>query len=149
MGTIEKVLIASDHAGFALKEWIKNNIKDYNFEDLGPLSDSSEDYPDYAHKLSKAIQDGRADRGILVCGSGVGMSMAANRSQGVRAALVENPVSARLSREHNHSNVLCLGSRFIAPEYAAEIIRVWMTTPESQEPRHLDRIQKIEPEAQA
>ena len=149
MGTIEKVLIASDHAGFALKEWIKNNIKDYNFEDLGPLSDSSVDYPDYAHKLSKAIQDGRADRGILVCGSGVGMSMAANRSQGVRAALVENPVSARLSREHNHSNVLCLGSRFIAPEYAAEIIRVWMTTPESQEPRHLDRIQKIEPEAQA
>ena len=100
------------------------------------------DYPDFAEKLGKKISAG-STRGILICGSGIGMSMAANKISGVRAALVENASAARLSREHNDANVLCLGARFLAPEYAAEIVRVWLTTDFSTDGRHATRVAKI------
>ncbi|MGZ3689136.1 MAG: RpiB/LacA/LacB family sugar-phosphate isomerase, partial [Bdellovibrionota bacterium] len=89
------------------------------------------------------IASGEAEKGVLVCGSGIGMSIAANKVPGVRAAVVENPVAARLSREHNDANVLCLGSRFVAPEYGAEITRVWLETPFSNDGRHKARVEKI------
>jgi ribose 5-phosphate isomerase B len=140
-----KIFIASDHAGVALKDAIQKLLPEFSWEDLGPIDHNHKiDYPDMAEVLSRKIQNGvTGDRGILICGSGIGMSIAANKVQGIRAALVENPVSARLSREHNDANVLCLGSRFIAPEYGAEIAKVWLETPFTGQERHEIRVKKI------
>lgn len=138
------VLIASDHAGFSFKQNLICQLKEWNWIDLGPLNEESVDYPDYAVKVAEALSKGDAEKGILICGSGIGMSIAANKCAGVRAALVENPIAARLSREHNNANVLCLGSRFLAPEYGFEIAKTWLTTPFSEGPRHQARIQKIQ-----
>ncbi|MBU6376425.1 MAG: ribose 5-phosphate isomerase B [Bdellovibrionales bacterium] len=143
-----KIWIASDHAGFALKSAIQRLLPNYNWQDLGPIDpNSSVDYPDFARKLGQEISrrngNGESALGILVCGSGIGMSIAANKISGIRAALVENPISARLSREHNDANVLCLGSRIVAPEYGAEIAKVWLETPFSNDPRHCLRVKKI------
>lgn len=141
-----RVLIASDHAGIALKAAIQKALPAWQWEDLGPIDTTRVDYPDFARALGEKVASGHAPFGVLVCGSGIGMSIAANKVAGIRAALVENPVAARLSREHNNANVLCLGSRFIAPEYGAEIVETWLKTPFSQGPesaRHQDRIAKI------
>ena len=138
-----KVLIASDHAGIDLKAAIQKALPEWQWADLGPIDASRVDYPDFAEKLAKKIASGEATQGILICGSGIGMSIAANKVVGVRAAVVENPVAARLSREHNNANVLCLGSRFIASEYGAEIAKVWLETSFSTSGRHSARIQKI------
>jgi ribose 5-phosphate isomerase B len=137
------ILIASDHAALDLKSAIQRLLPEWEWEDLGPEEATRVDYPDFAEPLARrvAAQDGL--RGVLLCGSGIGMSIAANKIDGIRAAAVENPIAARLSREHNNTNVLCLGSRFLAPEYAAEIVRTWLKTPFSEDPRHLNRIQKI------
>ncbi len=138
------ILIASDHAGFELKQAIKSLLKQHTWIDLGPINGSDTvDYPDFAETLGRKIANGEAARGILICGSGIGMSIAANKISGIRAALVENPVSARLSREHNDANVLCLGSRFVAPAYGAEIAMTWLETPFSGAPRHCQRVEKI------
>ena len=137
------VLIASDHAGVALKQAIQTALKDVSWRDLGPVGNDRVDYPDFAKLLAEEIADGQATRGVLICGSGIGMSIAANKIPGVRAAVVENPVAARLSREHNDANVLCLGSRFVAPEYGAEIVETWLHTDFSGDERHLKRIRKI------
>ena len=139
------LFIASDHAGFALKAAIQKLLPGYDWQDIGPIDGkNSVDYPDMAAEVGKKIQAyGPGARGILICGSGIGMSISANKIAGIRAALVENPVSARLAREHNDSNVLCLGSRFVAPEYGAEIAKIWLETPFSEEPRHQGRIQKM------
>jgi len=139
------ILIASDHAGVELKSQLITRLAAWEWEDLGPaIQDPSRvDYPDYAEKLTQKITSGQASRGILICGSGIGMSIAANKAKGIRAALVENPIAARLSREHNDSNVLCLGSRFLAPEYAAEIAEEWLKANFSQDARHQARINKI------
>jgi len=139
----KRVLIASDHAGVSLKAEIQLALPDWQWLDLGPLTPDRVDYPDFAELLSRKIVSGEADQGILICGSGIGMSISANKVAGVRAALVENPVAARLSREHNDANVLCLGSRFIAPEYGAEIARIWLETQFSGDSRHQKRIEKI------
>lgn len=139
----EKVLIASDHAGFALKAAIQRVLPEWEWEDLGPLDEDRVDYPDFAGKLSRKIARGEAQRGVLICGSGIGMSIAANKVPGIRAAVVENPVAARLSRQHNDANVLCLGSRFLAPEYGAEICQLWLETPFSDDTRHRKRVEKI------
>jgi ribose 5-phosphate isomerase B len=139
----KKVLIASDHAGVDLKAELIRRLPDWQWEDLGPQAKQSVDYPDYAAALGRRIASGEASHGILICGSGIGMSMTANKIDGIRAALVENPSSARLSREHNDANVLCLGARFLAPEYAAEIAETWLKTPFSRSPRHQARIDKI------
>lgn len=143
MSHSKKVLIASDHAGFALKAAIQKSLPEWEWEDLGPINGDRVDYPDFAEKLAGQIASGEAKQGILVCGSGIGMSIAANKIPGIRAAVVENPVSARLSREHNDANVLCLGSRFVAPEYGAEIARAWLETPFSGDARHSERVKKI------
>ena len=139
----QSVLIASDHAGVALKAAIQKALPGWNWEDLGPSVTERVDYPDFAQILSEKVASGRAKFGVLICGSGIGMSIAANKVPGIRAALVENPVAARLSREHNDANVLCLGSRFIAPEYGAEIVETWLNTPFSNDSRHQGRITKI------
>lgn len=139
----KRVLIASDHAGVELKAAIQKALPDWEWVDLGPLGTDRVDYPDFARQLADGVANGQARQGILICGSGIGMSIAANKVPGVRAAVVENPVAARLSREHNDANVLCLGSRFIAPEYGAEIARIWLETPFSQDDRHRARLEKI------
>ncbi len=144
MNNLKKVLIASDHAGYEFKLRLKSLLKDTPWEDLGPDSAKSVDYPDFAKKLAYRIQSDETSLGILICGSGIGMSIAANRVRGVRAALISDPVSARLAREHNDANVLCLAARFLAPEYAAEITQIFLKTLPSQDERHLNRIKKID-----
>lgn len=139
----KKVLIASDHAGFALKGEIQKALPDWQWEDLGPINGDRVDYPDFAEKLARRVAADPSVMGILICGSGIGMSIAANKVPGVRAAVVENTVAARLSREHNDANVLCLGSRFLAPEYGAEIAKTWLETPFTNDARHQGRIEKI------
>ncbi len=139
----KKVLIASDHAGFALKAALQKLLPAWQWVDLGPADGSRVDYPDFAEKLGQKIVSGEAPRGILICGSGIGMCIAANKIAGIRAALVENPIAAKLSREHNDANVLCLGARFLAPEYAAEIAESWLSAPFSQDERHQNRLKKL------
>lgn len=139
----QKVLIASDHAALELKAALQSALPDFSWEDLGPQTASSVDYPDYAEKLCEKLNQTPGAFGILLCGSGIGMSIAANKIAGIRAALVENPVSARLAREHNDANVLCLGARFVAPAYASEIAKVFLTTESSTDSRHTGRIEKI------
>lgn len=141
------LLIAADHAGFELKEALKNRSSELGvtFTDLGTHTRESVDYPDYAHALARELlkTGSSATLGILICGSGVGVSIAANRNPGIRAVLAENPEIARLGREHNHANVLCLGARFLSPDQALTVIRAFLTaTPESGE-RHVRRVQKL------
>ena len=144
MAVPKNILIASDHAGVELKAAIQKALPGWKWIDLGPLNASERvDYPDYAEILGQKIAAGEAVQGILICGSGIGMCIAANKIPGIRAAVVENPVAARLSREHNDANVLCLGSRFIAAEYGADIAKTWLETPFSNEPRHQARVQKL------
>ena len=137
------VLVASDHAGVLLKAALQQALPEWQWVDLGPVDGSRVDYPDYASKLALQISGGTASQGILICGSGIGMSIAANKIPGIRAALAENPVAARLSKEHNDANVLCLGARFLAPEYATDIARAWLETLFSGEERHAKRVRKI------
>jgi ribose 5-phosphate isomerase B len=139
------LLVASDHAGFALKEELKKALDERGvaYRDLGTTSTDSVDYPDYAHRLAGAIEHGEAQRGLLVCGSGEGMAMAANRHPGVRAALAWSEDSARLSRQHNDANVLALAGRLTTPEDAKRILNVWLDTP-FEGGRHQRRVAKIE-----
>lgn len=140
-----KIGIASDHGGYDLKEALKDYLADkgYQFEDYGTYSTESVDYPDYAHLVARAIQQGKLSRGILICGSGIGISMAANRFIGIRAALCSEPLSAELSRRHNDANVLCLGGRLIGREMAYKIADTWLST-EFEGGRHQGRIDKLD-----
>ncbi len=141
---MEKIVIASDHGGFQLKELIKQQLVDrYEVIDLGVDSEKSVNYPDYAHKLAKKIEDGTAQKGILICGSGIGVSIAANRHKGIRAALVDSVTLARLCREHNDANVLCMGGRIVGTAIAEEIVETFLTT-SFLGGRHLERIKMIE-----
>jgi len=139
------LLIASDHAGFELKERLKRwlQTRGVAFEDLGTHSAESVDYPDYARRVAEAISKGEAERGLLVCGSGQGMAMAANRYRGVRVALPWSEETARLSREHNDANVLALGGRVLSHETAERILDVWLSTPFAGG-RHEGRVKKID-----
>lgn len=139
----KRVLIASDHAGVHLKSEIQKNLPQWEWVDLGPINGDRVDYPDFAGILGKKIAANEFDQGVLICGSGIGMSIAANKIPGIRAALVDNSSAARLAKEHNNSNILCLGSRFTAPEYGVEIVKTWLETPFSHDPRHVKRIEKI------
>jgi ribose 5-phosphate isomerase B len=139
----KKVLIASDHAGFQLKAALIKILPAWEWIDLGPSDASRVDYPDYAEKLARKIAAGEASQGILICGSGIGMSIAANKIDRVRAALVENPIAAKLAKLHNDANVLCLGARFLASEYASEIAQAFLETPFSGDERHENRVKKI------
>ena len=137
------IAIASDHAGVELKAALMKALPGWKWLDLGPKNGDRVDYPDYAALVARKIQKEESAFGVLICGSGIGMSIAANKLEGIRAALVDNTSSARLSREHTDANVLCLGSRFPAPEYAAEIVGIWLATSFSNDPRHALRIKKM------
>jgi RpiB/LacA/LacB family sugar-phosphate isomerase len=138
------ILIASDHAGFVLKEKIKAYMKENGFavKDLGAYSKERCDYPGFAASLAKEISKRHNDRGVLVCKSGIGNSIVANRFPGVRAALAYNIKAARLSREHNDSNVLVMGSAFVKPVLAKRMFKIWMNT-EFQGGRHTKRLNSI------
>lgn len=140
-----KIVLASDHGGFSLKQEIlrylltdKKNVA----EDLGASTPDSVDYPDYAVLVADKVSQGLADRGILVCGTGVGMAITANKFKGVRAAALTDLFSAQLAREHNDINVLCLGGRIIAPPLATELVSVFLKTPFAGG-RHEKRVGKI------
>ena len=140
----EKLAIACDRAGIELKDFIINELKEqYDFIDLGTNTQDPVDYPDYAKKVVNAILNKEVKKGILICGTGIGMSMAANRFKGIRAGLCHNPLEARLTREHNDANVLCLGARMIGRELALENVKVFLTT-DFAGGRHLRRIEKLD-----
>src|SRR5579859_1696876 len=144
--TIEnmKISLGADHAGFELKEKIKKLLQQQGLEvsDQGTLSSESVDYPDYARKVGEQVANHSADLGILVCGSGIGMAIAANKIPGVRAANVSSEYEAQLSREHNDANVLALGARLISDQNAFEIVQKWLETTFAGG-RHQRRVEKI------
>ncbi len=144
----QSIVVGSDHAGFALKEELKRHLRERGLavEDLGTHSEEPTDYPLVAHALALAIESGRAERGLLVCGTGLGVSMAANRHPGVRAAVAYDENTARLSRAHNDANVLALGGRSLEHRQARRILDVWLDTP-FEGGRHARRVALIEPDA--
>jgi len=137
--------IASDHAGYPLKEQVKEWLSQWGiaFQDLGTNDESSTDYPDYAHAVAKGISSGVFDRAILVCGTGVGMSMAANRHAGIRAAVCTDSFTAHAVRMHNDANVLCLGSRVVGTGLAQAVVKTFLDSP-FEGGRHIGRVAKIE-----
>ncbi|WP_448203457.1 ribose 5-phosphate isomerase B [Azospirillum sp. sgz302134] len=139
------IAIASDHAGYELKAQVASWLKANGFEplDLGCNGPESVDYPDFAAAVAAAIGDGRAERGVLICGSGIGISIAANRHPGIRAALVHDVTTARLAREHNDANVVALGARIIGPEIAKDCVDVFLKTGFEGGERHSRRIAKM------
>lgn len=141
---MKKVLIASDHAGFGGKEAIKKTLDEMGvkYEDLGTNSLDSVDYPDYAERLAKGVASGEAERGILVCGSGIGMEIAANKVPGARAALAWNEETAKLARRHNDANIVAVGERTTPQETIDKIVRAFLTT-DFEGGRHERRIEKI------
>ena len=140
------IIIGADHAGFDLKEICKTFLEKsgkYKVTDIGVFSRQSYDYPKVAHKVAQAISNGECNVGILVCGSGIGMSMVANRYKGVRAALCHNIYSARMSRLHNDANILVLGGRVIGDVLAKEIVKAWLKT-DFEAGRHKNRLDKFD-----
>jgi ribose 5-phosphate isomerase B len=138
----DAVAIACDHGGFALKEVLKVALADVQWLDLGTNSADSVDYPDFAARLADAIKAGRAARGILICGSGIGISIAANRHAHIRCALAHDVTGARLSRQHNDANVLAMGGRMIGEAVAKECVEMFLST-EFEGGRHQRRVDKL------
>ena len=138
------IVIASDHAGYSLKELVKKHLEEKKIEyiDLGTNSTESVDYPEFAHKLCVEIQEGRAEKGILVCGTGIGMSMVANKHKGIRAACVSDTFSAKATRQHNDANVLCFGERVVGAGLAFELVDAFITT-EYEGGRHQRRVDLV------
>lgn len=138
------IAIGSDHGGYLLKEEIKKHLeeKGYDFKDLGTDSTASCDYPVYAEKVCNAIQSGECEKGILVCGTGIGMSMCANKCKGIRAAVCSDHFSAEFTRKHNNANVLCLGARVIGSGVAMQLVDIFLTT-EFEGGRHEKRIEMM------
>lgn len=138
------IAIACDHGAFALKEHIVSYLKDKGLDilDLGVTTTKSVDYPDYGYKLAQALKEGQADRGILMCGSGIGISIAANRFPEIRAALVHDVTGARLSREHNNANVIVFGGRMIGPDLCEECVDTFLNT-DFEGGRHERRVGKL------
>jgi len=141
---LKKIFISSDHAGFKLKESIKMYLskKKLSFQDLGPINDNKVDYPDYAHKVAKKVKASKNNVGILVCGSGTGMNIAANKHKNIRAAQCFNIKSTKLSRLHNDANIITLGSRVLSKNNALKFISVFLNT-KFEGGRHSKRIRKI------
>ncbi len=140
-----KIAIGADHAGYRLKDEIVPVLKAMGHEiiDVGCDCSDSVDYPDYALPVCDKVVGGEAERGILICGTGIGMSIAANKTHGIRCALVHDMFSAKATREHNDTNVLAMGERVIGPGLAAEIVKIWLETPFSGGERHQNRINKV------
>ena len=141
---MKKIFISSDHAGFNLKENIKVflKIKKYNFIDLGPNNNNNVDYPDYAHAVAKKVKKNKNYRGILVCGSGMGMNIVANKHKNIRATQCYNAKSTKLSRLHNDSNIITLGARLLSKKNAFNCVSIFLKT-RFEGGRHLKRIKKI------
>lgn len=139
-----RVILGSDHGGVRLKEEIKSLLTEMNihYVDEGCNCTDSVDYPDYAVPVAKKVAAGEYDFGILICGTGIGMSIAANKIKGIRCAVVSDEFSARMSREHNNANILALGERVVGPDLAKSIVRTWLTTEFAGE-RHARRVEKI------
>ena len=140
----KKICISSDHAGYDLKEYIKTYFikNEIPLLDLGPFENKSVDYPDYEKKISRRISTKKNDVGILVCGSGTGMAISANKIKGIRAAVCYNIKSTRLSREHNNANIIALGSRLTKKKEAMKLLKIFLNT-KFQGGRHLRRVKKI------
>ena len=141
---MEKIAVGCDHAGYSLKTDLVCFLEELGYEtlDLGTNSHYRVDYPDYGAAVGQAVTEGKADLGLLVCGSGIGIGMAANKISGVRAATVHDVTSAHLAREHNNANIICFGERLIGPEIARESLVAFLNA-EFQGGRHAERIQKI------
>jgi ribose 5-phosphate isomerase B len=142
-----RVALASDHGGVRLKAELAALLQKRAgivLEDLGPQSADSVDYPDYAHKVAVGVIEGKYERGILVCGTGVGMAIAANRHKGVRCVNCSDTYTAKLSRSHNDSNILSIGERVVGSGLAWDIVTAWLDEPASTDERHVRRRQKIE-----
>ncbi|WLR41659.1 ribose 5-phosphate isomerase B [Bacillus carboniphilus] len=139
-----KVIIASDHGGITIREEIKRLLEEMNiqYEDIGCSCETSVDYPDYALPAAQKVADGEYDYGILVCGTGIGMSIAANKVKGIRCALVHDTFSAKATREHNNANMLAMGERVIGAGLAREIVQTFLNT-EFTGGRHANRVEKI------
>lgn len=139
-----KVIISGDHAGMTLRNEVKSVLEElgYEYEDVGADCTASVDYPDYGIGPAERVANGEFDRGILVCGTGIGISISANKVKGIRCALVHDVFSAKATREHNDSNMLAMGERVIGPGLAKEIVKTWLTT-EFEGGRHLNRVNKI------
>ena len=138
------ICIASDHAGYDLKDTLKSDLESWGYDvrDLGTQGPESVDYPDFGHALAEAVASGQADRGVVVCGTGIGISIAANRHPGVRAALCHDSLTARMSRQHNDANVLALGARVIGEETARDCLKVFLET-EFEGGRHVRRVENL------
>ncbi len=136
-----KLSIASDHAGLHLKKLFISEIKEVEWVDFGPQSADSVDYPDFAEKACRAIVSGDCERGVLICGSGIGMSIAANKIDGIRAAHSESTITAELAALHNNANVLCIGERITGTAHALAMVKAWLHA--KFETRHQKRIDKI------
>ena len=138
------IAIGSDHAGFRLKEKIKDFLRKRGVElhDFGPDDENSVDYPDFGEKVARAVSEEKVERGILICGSGLGMTIVANKFKGVRATLCHDEYTAKMSRAHNDSNLLTLGARVLDEETALKIVEIWLDTP-FEGGRHLRRLNKI------
>ncbi len=144
-----RIALGCDHGGFELKEYVKGYLEnrgDVEVLDLGTYSTESVDYPEYAARVAHAILKGEADRGILMCGTGIGISISANKFKGIRAALCHDGYTARMSRLHNDANVLAMGGRTTGKEVATDMVRIWLETPfeGGRHQRRLDKIRQIE-----
>ena len=140
------IALGCDHGGFGLMQEVIKFLEENNYEykNFGTYSEESCDYPDYAKKVAEAIQKGECEKGILICGTGIGISITANKFKGIRAALCHDCFSAKATREHNDANIVALGARVVGPGLATEIVRLFLTTPFSNDERHIRRINKIE-----
>lgn len=140
------IAIGCDHGGYYLKQDIIDFLEKngYEYKDYGTYSDESCDYPVYAKKVAHAVADGECEKGILICGTGIGVCITANKVKGIRAALVHDCFSAKATREHNDANIVTMGARVIGPGLATEIVRIFLETPFSNEERHIRRIKQIE-----
>ncbi|MBQ8882277.1 MAG: ribose 5-phosphate isomerase B [Clostridia bacterium] len=140
-----RISIACDHAALELKNSLCKRLieKGYDVKDFGIYVEGAVDYPDYAIKVAESVASGETDRGILICGTGIGMSIAANKVKGIRCALCSDTFSAKATREHNDANILAFGERVIGAGLANEIVDVFLTTEFSAEPRHIKRISKV------
>jgi ribose 5-phosphate isomerase B len=141
-----RIVFAADHAGYVLKDALCTHVRSAGFDvtDLGPSTGASVDYPDFAHLAAKAVLEGRADRAILVCGTGVGMAIAANRHRGIRAVNCSCLLTARMSRSHNDANVLAIGARIVGPGLGEAMVTAWLAEP-FEGGRHQLRVAKMDP----
>lgn len=140
-----RLAVGGDHAGYAMKSYLRDYLAELGqmVTDCGPVDDAPCDFPDFAEKVADEVRSGRVDRGILVCGSGVGVSVAANKIPGIRASICHDSYSARQGVEHDDMNVLCIGARIIGEELAKEILRAYLSAQYTPQPRHQRRVDKI------